>query len=88
MKPEKIIQNFRDNVSFELKQQGLTQKWLAEELGISQNAICFWLKGEKQPSLVHAQQAAILLRTNLDDLLRLSARLYEQQHTKETVAAE
>lgn len=83
MKDSLIVENFRENLAFELKRQGLNQKWLAEQLDVSANTVCFWLQGKKNPSLIHAQKTAVLLRASLDDMLRLSNRLYEQ-HTRET----
>jgi len=46
----------------EAKKQGITQKQLAEELGISTTAINKWFKGEASPTLDNYEKALNILK--------------------------
>ena len=51
------------------KKHGLTQKKLAEALGVRQNTICLWEKGERNPSIVMGKKIAAVFGITVDELI-------------------
>lgn len=41
----------RENLDYHLKRSGMTQKQLAEKLGISPSAVTNWVKGKNSPDI-------------------------------------
>ena len=56
-----------------LAEKGLSNKWLAEQLGITQATVSKWVTNTSQPSLETVMKIAQLLDVGIDDLVR-----YEQ----------
>lgn len=56
-----------------LAEKGLSNKWLAEQLGITQTTVSKWVTNTTQPSVETLMKIAQLLDVGLDDLVR-----YEQ----------
>ena len=46
-----------------------TNRWLAEQMGKSENTISRWCSNKSQPSIVQLQEIANLLDVNIKDLL-------------------
>ena len=46
-----IRETLRINLEHQLKKSGLTQKQLAEQLGISPSAVTNWIKGKNSPDI-------------------------------------
>ena len=47
---------------------GLTQKEVAEKLGVSNNTVCAWEKGKSIPSVLMADKLCTLYMVGIDDL--------------------
>lgn len=50
-----------------------TNKWLAEQLGVTPSTVSKWCTNDAQPSLETLMKLAILLDVKVDDLLRFDA---------------
>ena len=53
---------------------GLTQEILAQEMGVSRQAVAKWELGESTPDLLRCDALAALYDVSLDDLLRFDQR--------------
>lgn len=47
---------------------GLTQKEVAEKLGVSNNTVCAWENGKSIPSVLMADRLCTLYMVEIDDL--------------------
>lgn len=63
---------FHERLKLELKNSQLTQKQIAEKLGIDNSNITKWKSGENSPSLEVFYQLCILLDVSADYLLGLT----------------
>ena len=63
---QQIVMN-RIKVTLVEKQK--TSRWLAEQMGKSENTISRWCSNKSQPSIVQLQEIANLLDVNIKDLL-------------------
>ena len=54
-----------------LKQDGRTQRWLADRLGVSANAMNNWCQQKSQPSLERLFDMAKILKVNVVDLINV-----------------
>ena len=54
------------------KEQGFTQKQLADKLQVSNSAVCDWERGRTQPDLETLTKIATLFEVSVDYLLGLS----------------
>lgn len=52
-----------------LSKRGMTQKMLANSLGVTENAVSNWAKGKREPSIAMIEKIASLLDCTVDDLL-------------------
>lgn len=50
-KSRNTINNFSENLKIALAAKGLTQHQLAEKLGLSQQCVSRWIKGNREPSI-------------------------------------
>ena len=60
---------FAERLKEKRKNKKLTQKELAEQLGIKQNTYSDWERGKTQPNLDYLTKLANILETTTDDLL-------------------
>ena len=51
-----------------LKQQGHTQKWLADQLGTYDSTVRHWSRGTFNPSVATLRRIAQLLNVSMDEL--------------------
>lgn len=51
-----------------------TNRWLAEQMGKSENTISRWCSNKSQPSIVQLQKIANLLDVDVRDLLKSQIR--------------
>lgn len=51
------------------EKSGLTQKELADELGVDQSAVCLWETGKTQPRAKLLPKIAKILRCTVDELV-------------------
>ena len=63
---QQIVMN-RIKVTLVEKQK--TSRWLAEQMGKSENTISRWCSNKSQPSIAQLQEIANLLDVNIKDLL-------------------
>lgn len=66
------------------KNKGYSQRKLAETLGVSQNAVCGWESGKRQPRLDMVKQIAKALNIELAMLLDPDIREYAHAYTVDT----
>lgn len=52
-----------------LSKRGMTQKMLANSLGVTENAVSNWVKGKREPSIATIEKMVSLLDCTADDLL-------------------
>lgn len=52
---------------------GLSQRDVAEALGVAQSTVCRWEKGEREPRQRHLRALAILLRVDVGALIERRA---------------
>lgn len=69
MTKEEQAEIFARNLSRYIKDLGLTQREIAQALGVSQQAVHTWTTGENVPRLNKAQRLAQLLGVRLTDLV-------------------
>lgn len=60
---------FADKLKEKRKEVNLTQKEIAEQIGIKQNTYSDWETGRTQPNLDYLSKLAHILDTTTDDLL-------------------
>lgn len=56
-------------IRFYREQLGLTQKQLAERLGVTPSAITMWESGERKPDIVMLKRLAAAFNCTTDELL-------------------
>ena len=85
--PEPLLSDWRDCLRACMKERGLSQEELAQQLGVSQGTISHWLTGKRQPeSLEQYEALAKALLIHPADLLyggshiAIDALTPEQQH--------
>jgi len=57
-----------------LAEQGKTNRWLAEQLGKSENTVSRWCANKVQPSIQQLNEIAQLLKVDIKELL-MSTRI-------------
>lgn len=63
-----IRENVKKNLGYYLSLQGISQKELAEKLGVSQSAVTNWIKGKNSPDIESVAQICQALRISVSDL--------------------
>lgn len=61
----------KNNINYWIEKRGYKKKWVAEQIGVSQNVLSRWINGHSMPSLESALRLAKLLRCKVDDLYEL-----------------
>lgn len=64
-----IRETLRINLEHQLKKSGLTQKQLAEQLGISPSAVTNWIKGKNSPDIEYIAIMCDIFNIGISDLL-------------------
>lgn len=57
------------NIAAALDEYGMTQKELADEIGVSKQTISAYICGERQPSIKNLVNIAYALECRIDDLI-------------------
>lgn len=52
-----------------LKGRGISQRWVASELGVSEDAVSTWAQNIHEPTGENARRVAALLQVSLEDLM-------------------
>ena len=63
---------FDKRLSQLLKENNMTQKELAQKIGVSQAIVTYWVKGQRQPTAENIFEVAKALETTSDYLLGLA----------------
>lgn len=63
-----IRDNVRRNLGYYLTLNGISQKELAERLGVSQSAVSNWIKGYNSPDIEVAAEICNILNITISDL--------------------
>lgn len=66
---DSFMKDFGDNLDIVLHDYGMTQKELADELGISKSAISQYINGSRMPSLDIFVNIVRILSCEYDDLI-------------------
>ena len=70
----KRMRSSRDNIAANLRylrdRSGLTQEQVAEQIGVSRQAVAKWEKGESLPDILNCEALADLFDVSLQDLVR------------------
>lgn len=51
-----------------LKSKGISQRWLAKQVGVYPNTVAQWINGNAKPSLVTAHKVAYVLDVDVSDI--------------------
>lgn len=51
------------------ERMGLTQKQIAEELGVTAPAVTQWETGERKPNIIMLKKLSVILKCSTDELL-------------------
>jgi len=63
-----IRDNVKRNLGYYLSLKGMSQKELAEKLGVSQSAVTNWIKGKNAPDIEMVAQICDALEISVSDL--------------------
>ncbi|MBQ3506231.1 MAG: helix-turn-helix transcriptional regulator [Clostridia bacterium] len=63
------LEQIQKNVAETIKQSGLTQTVLAKKLGVSQQTISHYVKGDKMPALDTLANLCVVLDVDANDIL-------------------
>ena len=63
------LKNIQQNIASAIKQSNLTQTELGKKLGVSQQTISHYIKGDKLPALDTFANLCLLLDVNPQDIL-------------------
>jgi transcriptional regulator with XRE-family HTH domain len=63
-----IRDNVKRNLGYYLSLRGMSQKKLAEKLGVSQSAVTNWIKGKNSPDIEVVAQICDILGVTVTDL--------------------
>lgn len=64
-----LMQEIGDNIAYELRECGITQQELADEIGVSKSTISRYIKGEIMPSLKNIINMSFFLDCDIADLV-------------------
>lgn len=65
-----IQQIVMDRIKVTLVEKQKTNRWLAKQMGKSENTISRWCSNKSQPSIAQLQEIANLLEVDIHSLLR------------------
>ncbi len=54
-----------------IEKRGYKKKWIAKQLGVSQEVLSRWINGKNMPSVENLFRLAALLECKVDDLYKL-----------------
>lgn len=74
--------SFADNLVYLRQHYGVTQEGLAEQLGVSRQTVSKWEAGTNYPEMDKLLVLCDLFHTNLDDLMRGSVRVTNENDTE------
>lgn len=63
---------FYENLKYIRKDMGLTQKQVAEKLGVVESCYANWEQGRTEPSISMLRNLSIILNVSIDDLIHNS----------------
>jgi len=69
-----MAKNEINRIRVVLAERGLTNKWLAEKMKKNPTTISRWCNNEMQPSLETLVKIAVLLNTDVKDLLKSTTK--------------
>lgn len=61
---------FGDNIRAARKRAGMSQRELAEKIGVKPSAVCQWEKGDTCPSYPNLLSMSIALGVTVDEILK------------------
>ena len=61
---------FCENLNYVRKDMGLTQKQVAEKLGVVESCYANWEQGRTEPSISMLRNLSVIITVNIDDLIR------------------
>lgn len=76
MKEQEWIERFRRNLNDILWERGYTQKDFAQELGVTEAAVSYWLDGKRAPSVYSLINMSHLLHISIDELVDFGESVY------------
>ncbi len=87
---------FQENLKFLRRKNNISQKKLANEIGVAQSSINYWEKGERTPSFEGVRKIANFFNVSLQDLLdedycarkiREEEKIIEMRHEEAVIEA-
>jgi putative transcriptional regulator len=61
----------KSRIGYWIEIRGYKKKFVAQQLGVSQNVLSRWINGQSIPSLINCFKVAILLECKVDDLFEV-----------------
>ncbi|MFJ5713097.1 helix-turn-helix transcriptional regulator [Neobacillus sp. NPDC093127] len=61
---------FYNRIKYWVKERGLIQKYVAKQIGVSDQTFSRWVKNETQPDLIQSAYLARVLNIKIDDLIK------------------
>jgi len=58
----------KSNINVWIEKRGYKKKWIAEQLGVSQNVLSRWINNHSMPSVKNLSRLAEILNCKMDDL--------------------
>lgn len=66
-----LMQKIGNNIAHELRECGITQQELADEIGVNKSTISRYIHGEMMLTLKHLFNITLVLNCNIADLVNL-----------------
>lgn len=60
----------KSNISYWKEKSGRSNKWIAKQLGVSEETVSRWINDKGMPSVVKLFNLAVLLECKVDDLYK------------------
>lgn len=64
----------KSNIGYWIEKRGYKKKWVAEQIGVSQNVLSRWINNGSMPSVTKLFELADLLDCKVDDLYERTAK--------------
>ncbi|WP_373892766.1 helix-turn-helix transcriptional regulator [Virgibacillus sp. CBA3643] len=64
----------KSRIGIVIEEKGYKKKWVAQQIGVSQNVLSRWINDVSMPSIVSCFKLAELLECKVDDLFTITKR--------------
>lgn len=82
---KEIRENVKRNLGYYLSLRGMSQKNLADALGVTQAAVTNWIKGKNSPGIETVAQICTILDISVSDLFGMAGDSGYSDHERELI---